>query len=247
MRQESHQWQSTRSFWCVIRMGTTLSSSPLGIDALKDQLSKFNKSFGFIEELKEGDINIVDDWTETTADGGSHSISNGRVDCKSNSTLNGTCRLQLNQVFSNANISMMNLSSSMFKKLVVEWNMKVGNIGNFDETKSIVGMTSTDVADRDTNGVCGFIVDGGVLKCLVDDGGVESLSGDIGGVVSDYNLYRIEMDTETRFYKNQTLIHTAPGTLTGGLEYFMIHAKNDTTANAYLSWFGLRIYFEEMD
>ncbi len=78
------------------------------------------------------------------------------------------------------------------KLLIMEWEAKLVVPADILETKFFMGLAASNAAERDSNDIAGFILDGaGVLNSLTDDGGAETAKTVGTPVLTNWHKYKI--------------------------------------------------------
>lgn len=114
--------------------------------------------------------------------------------------------------------------NTILRQLIMEFEMKLTNVANMDNSLSIFGLTSATADDRSDQNLIGFALTGDALQTLTDAAGTETTNTGFGETLTNWNRFGLIMNRHNvRFLLNGTVIAT--------------HAANVPAAPLYLNFF----------
>lgn len=122
-------------------------------------------------------------------------------------------------------------TNTVIKRVVLEFEMRIANLANLDNTQCIFGLTPGIASNRAANNIIGFALVGGAnaLQTVTDNGGVETVNTGFGENLALMNKFRIDAyEDHVKFYLNEVEIAdhiTNLPDLVGYINFFF-----DTTA-----------------
>ncbi len=118
---------------------------------------------------------------------------------------NETCRLRQNSRWIAAPDTYA--TNTILRKLIMEFELRLANVANMDNTLCFLGLT-TGVGDtRATNDIVGFALLADALQTLTDDGGVETSNSGFGETLTNWNKLRMDIEPGAiRFWLNEAQI-----------------------------------------
>ena len=225
-------------------MGTSLSSSPLGLDLLKE----INSFFGFEEKLQTGSPDIVNDYIEVSTGTGASSVVQGSVILSTGATSGSVISLENIRAFPIGGSVIGTLSNNPFTKFSMEWTGNfMDDTTNIDDTKTFMGLIKNSGSDRSTQGIAGFALNASKqLIALTDAAGTEEITLlDTIPLNNTLHLYRIDRTgSGFEFYIDKVLVATHITTIPAGLSFLILHNVNDAAVSTRYKWSSLRAWFQ---
>jgi len=120
---------------------------------------------------------------------------------------NETARLRSNQRWQA--IPTLVDTNTVIKRLTVEFEKRITNLANLDNTLSFFGLTPGIADTRATNGIIGFALvgAGNALQTVTDIGGVETVTTGYGENLALMNKFKIDAyEDHVKFYLNEVEI-----------------------------------------
>ena len=100
-------------------------------------------------------------------------------------------------------------TNTIYRKLNLEFELRLVNVANLDNTLCLFGFTSGGTATRATNNIIGWCLAADVLATLSDDTGAETTNTGFGETLTDWNKLKMIFSTgQVAFYLNETLVAT---------------------------------------
>jgi len=115
---------------------------------------------------------------------------------------NEICRLVSNQRW----VAAPNVfgTNTILRKLVLEFELRLTNVANIDNTLFFLGLTSGIPDDRQSQDIIGWALLADVLQSVTDLGGVETTNTGFGEILTDRNKLKIEAyEGHVKFYINE--------------------------------------------
>jgi len=115
---------------------------------------------------------------------------------------NETCRLVSNQRW----VAAPNVfgTNTILRKLVLEFELRLANVANIDNTLFFLGLTSGAPDDRQSQDIIGWALLADVLQSVTDLGGAETVNTGFGETLTNRNKLKIEAYAgHVKFYINE--------------------------------------------
>jgi len=212
------------------------------------QIQQSIACYGFEEKFEGGTIDTTNKWTQTVAGTGAVALSGIFLGLSSGANAGGSVALNAKQIFPVASSTIYSGGGVQFKKYTLEFTAYFDQVAKIENASFFIGMSSAAGGTR-TQATCfGFILDGDVLKALVDDAGAELVSGDLGITLTGKHVYKIEFDYRTvLFYVDDVLVYTGDNSASSisDCPYIDFYIKSDAAGAAILYVAGIRAGFEK--
>ena len=115
--------------------------------------------------------------------------------------------------------------TSMVRGMYVEWEAKVTNVANLDNSATFMGLNASASATRATTNLIGFGLNSDSLISITDNAGTESTTAISGITLTNRNLYRITVTGgQIEFSVNGNLVATHTTNIPdiiGYLQYYL--------------------------
>lgn len=101
--------------------------------------------------------------------------------------------------------------NTILRRLVFEFEMRLANLANLDNTQCLFGLTQGVADVRATPNIIGWALvgAGNALQTVTDDAGVETVNTGFGETLTNWNKFRIDvLGATVRFYLNEALVAT---------------------------------------
>lgn len=100
-------------------------------------------------------------------------------------------------------------TNTVARKTILEFELRLTNVANLDNTLCIFGFTPGQADNRGTPNILAWILQADILASLSDSGGVETVNTGFGETLTNWNKLRIEVESGVaRFYVNEGLVAT---------------------------------------
>lgn len=180
-------------------------------------------------------------WAQTYANGFSYSTTIPNADETARATVSST-RYNIYLPISSMTIN------SVIKRFIYEFEMKLANVANMDNTKCFFGLTTLNTDDRSSNDIIGFGLASDVLTTVTDSGGTETVNTTFGETLTNHNKFRIECYLNgVKFYLNEALLSTHTTNIPNiGQGSAMFYIDTEAGGAATLSIGITRYWYEDM-
>lgn len=113
---------------------------------------------------------------------------------------------------------------NIYRKLNLEFELRLANVLNLDNTLCFFGLTSGGTATRATDNIIGWCLAADVLASLSDNAGAEEANTGFGETLTDMNKLKMVFSSgSVAFYLNEVLVAT--------------HITNIPDQPMFLNWF----------
>ena len=115
---------------------------------------------------------------------------------------NETCRLRSNQRWLAA--PTVYGKDTILRRLTLEFEMKLADVANMDNTKCFFGLNPLADGDRGSNSIIGWSLAADVLQSITDNGGAETVNTGFGETLTDWNKLKIDIyEGHVKFFINE--------------------------------------------
>lgn len=138
-------------------------------------------------------------------------------------------------------------TNTIMRRLILEFEMKLANVANLDNTICFFGLTPSVADTRATAGIAGFALLADVLQSITDSGGAETTATAFGETLTNWNKLRIEAYAGAiRFYVNEVLKATHTANLPSTPMYLNFYADTEAGGAATLFLANGRAWTEDI-
>lgn len=147
-------------------------------------------------------------------------------------------------------------TNKILRRLILEWEMQIGNFANIDEPTFLAGLTGGLADDKSVANVIGFGISAGAYTAYSSNGGNVDETAIVVGAPNTFLKFRLECyggaagENKVEYYVNEVLVATHDGTgapfaLPSGLFYpqFYFPAGAGGSVTAIVG--GIRIWMKE--
>ncbi len=97
-------------------------------------------------------------------------------------------------------------TNTTLRKLVLEFELKLTDVANLDETRTFLGLTTGAGDYRSTDNIIGWGINTDVLESITDDGISETTNTTFGETLTNWNKLKIEVYSgHVKFYINEVM------------------------------------------
>lgn len=138
-------------------------------------------------------------------------------------------------------------TNQILRRFVVEFECYLQGIANIDEANFFLGLTNTIGSTRVTNNLIGWGLAVGVLQCITDDGGAETVTPSAGTVMADLNKFKIEVSLgQVVFFVNEAVVATHTTNLPNIPAWLNFYYPTDAGGASILSLGVIRAWMEDI-
>ena len=135
------------------------------------------------------------------------------------------------------------------RKFILEFEMKLTDVTNMDNTTCFWGLTEATTDTAAANDIAGFMLAADVLQTITDDGGVQAVTTTFGETLTNWNKFKIVVEPlQIVFYLNDAVIATHSTAASTPDDVMFINFFMDTEAGVgptYCDLGWIRAWHEE--
>jgi hypothetical protein len=140
--------------------------------------------------------------------------------------------------------------NTILRRLIVEFEMRLSNVINMDNTQCFFGLTPDQANIRTSNNLAGFALLADVLQTVTDAGGVEETNTGFLENLALFNKFRMEIYGDVAptidFYLNEVLIARHTVRIPNIPSYLNFYVDSEAALGAAIEVGVVRIWYEDM-
>jgi len=187
-------------------------------------------------------------WTPTNPATGaawSRGASGAYLRATSSPNANETARLRSNQRWVAAPDTYG--TNTVLRKLVLEFELKLTNVANLDESLTLIGLTPAVGDNRASNDIIGWGINTDVLESITDDAGVETTNTGFLETLANWNKLKIEVYSgHVKFYINESQVADHATNLPDLPMYLNFFIDTDAGGAATIELGVIRVWTEDI-
>ena len=139
-------------------------------------------------------------------------------------------------------------TNTILRKLVLEFELKLANVANLDETLTFLGLTTGAADNRSTDNIIGWGINTDVLESITDVGSAETTNTTFGETLTNWNKLKIEVYSgHVKFYINESEVADHTTNLPDYPFYLNFFLDTDGAGGASTIEIGIvRVWYEDI-
>lgn len=139
-------------------------------------------------------------------------------------------------------------TNTILRKIALEFELKLTNIANLDETMTFLGLTTAVADNRGSNNIIGWGINTDILESITDNAAAETTNTTFGETLTNWNKLKIEAYTgHVKFYINEMEVAEHTTNLPDYPFYLNFFIDTDGAGGASTIELGItRVWYEDI-
>ena len=138
-------------------------------------------------------------------------------------------------------------TNRILRKFVLEFELKLTNVANIDNTLALFGLTSVTTHTRASNNIIGFALASDVLQSVTDNGGTETVNTTFGETLTNWNKLKIDIYAgHVKFHVNEVEVADHTTNLPDAPMYLNCFVDTEAGGAATTELGDIRVWTEDI-